>query len=62
MALGDPFGITYEGARKGVSAFGEALTGIAEAYTGAKEKKQKQRHSLNSKKKKLRLKLRLQVS
>ena len=37
MALGDPFGITYEGARKGVSAFGEALTGIAEAYTGAKE-------------------------
>src|SRR3990167_3535500 len=40
MALQDPFGTTYEGARKGYGAFGEALQQTATSYA---ERKQRER-------------------
>ena len=40
MAIGDPFSTTYEGARQGVGAFGQALQQTAQSFA---ERKQKER-------------------
>src|SRR3990167_1183850 len=39
----DPFGITYEGARKGIGAFGEAFGQIAQSYAERKQKEREMR-------------------
>lgn len=38
MAIGDPFGTTYEGARQGLGTIGEAILGIAGLYAQRKQR------------------------